>query len=434
MRSLKLSHLLFPLVIAAALAIAERGFAQTFTLSAPSHGQTAGELELLISETPKQGNPMTPPEGDVSDPQLWLVNVFRKTGSHLTPASPVHVTSVTFPADYGSFGRLVLATTADYPLDPDRDHDLVIEIQFLGGSLPTPVFMKAGGGEGAGKGGGGQAQPSSGSASTKGCGGAKITNQPGTNYFNYCFSGSWIPQVGSHPLYTTDSNFALAAKAVGGSLGIRASESADNSVVLDPNAFASAIFYQNILTTNEFLPHVMGAFLNWNLATAEFDRKKKGTNLGTNVNLITAPELVFPVSGGRGLGFEFDTGIETGHNFRNNIDPNGFGAVFRGLLGAQAAKIFPLDPSAKFVKKVKLTSQYQLRLPAYDEVITRSVHGKLVPSRGHQARNWVTTEIDLMFTDQFALTLKYDYGALPPGFVLINSRATVGFTFQSAQK
>jgi hypothetical protein len=74
-----------------------------------------------------------------------------------------------------------------------------------------------------------------------------------------------VPQVGSHPLYSTNSNFSLAQKWGPGSIGLRAQEAADSSVVLDPNSFSSAIFYQAILKNSPPVPHVMGIYFNWNL-------------------------------------------------------------------------------------------------------------------------------------------------------------------------
>jgi len=240
--------------------------------------------------------------------------------------------------------------------------------------------------------------------------------------------------VGSHPLYTTNSNFSAALKLGPGSIGLSAQEAADSSVVLDPNTFNSAVFYNSVIVRSTSIPGLMGIEFDWNLAKAEFDRKKKNTNLGTNVNLITSPQLSFPIDLSHGFGMEIDTGIEAGHNFKNNINPNGFGTVFRGLLGAQAGKIFTPKKALKSLKQIKYATQYQVRLLADDEVITKSVHGKLVPYQGHQARNWVSTSFDFMFTSNFGITLKHDYGALPPSYVFIENRASVGFTLQSKQK
>jgi hypothetical protein len=114
------------------------------------------------------------------------------------------------------------------------------------------------------------------------------------------------------------------------------------------------------------------------------------------------------------------------------MNPDGFGTVFRGLLGAQLARVYTAPKSMRPVKTVKFSSRYQARILADNEVITRSVHGKLVPYAGRQTRNWVSTELDFMFTDNIGITLKHDYGELPPGFIVIENRATVGFTIQSS--
>jgi hypothetical protein len=87
----------------------------------------------------------------------------------------------------------------------------------------------------------------------------------------------------------------------------------------------------------------------------------------------------------------------------------------------------------KALNKIKISSQYQTRLLFENEVITRSVHGKLIPYEGHQARNRVSTEFDYMFTKNVGVTIRHDYGALPPGYVVIENRATVGFTVQSSK-
>ena len=426
---------------AAILVVAIPGNArgQTYSLSAPSAGSSTGSLELNISQSGKGVTDPIPDESLVTNQQMWHLTVYRKVDNHLQVADPVVVTSIVANSDYRRTGHLILATSANFALDPYTNPTLVIEIDFLNGPLVSSAMFtpKAPASPPT------SPAPSGGSASsnqTTGCGSGLSAHQPGTNYADYCFSGIWVPQVGSHPLYSTNSNFALAHEWGPGSLGIRAQESADGSVVLDPNAFSSAIFYQAVLTNSPPLPPVMGAhfmglLLYWNLATVEFDRKKKNTNLGTNVNLITSPELVLPISLPRWrAGLEIDAGIEAGHNFKNNINSNGFGTIFRGLLGAQAGKLFTPHQPVAGISKIKLTSQYQVRLLEDDEVITRSIHGKLVPFVGHQARNWVSTELDFMFTDNFGLTLRHDYGSLPPAYVFIENRATVGFTVQSAQK
>jgi hypothetical protein len=410
------------LLLVSALALSGNIFGQTYQLSSLSSvPDQTGQLQVNVTETSK-GIITFPDVKRLSDPAFWRVTVFNKSkeNANLVQAAPVSVTAVNPAADYQRSGQVTLITTATYSLDPYPKTPIIVKVDFLGGeslattTLPTAISPPP--------------------APAAGCNAGPITRQPGTSYINYCLSGIWIPQVGSHPLYTSNSDISIGQKWGPGSFGIRTQESADSSTVVDPNAFSAAIFYQAVLANSSPIPHVMGAYINWNLATVEFDRKKKNTNLGTNVNLITAPELVIPVSLGRFGGLDLDEGIEAGHNYKNNINPNGFGTVFRDLLAAQYSKIFTPKQPTKALNKIKITSQYQTRLLFDNEVITRSVHGVLIPHEGHQARNWVSTEFDYMFTKTLGFTLKHDYGALPPGYVFIENRATVCFTLQSAEK
>jgi hypothetical protein len=73
-----------------------------------------------------------------------------------------------------------------------------------------------------------------------------------------------------------------------------------------------------------------------------------------------------------------------------------------------------------------------VRLPDRPEVFTREIHGVLTPYAGTQARHYLSTDLDFMFSKTFGLTMKYEYGALPPAFIFLDSRASIGFTFQYA--
>jgi hypothetical protein len=434
-------------VAAAALALPAGAFCQTSTpgpkpdkpapvyaVGLPLAGDSPGNLAIRIYD--KDGGPIPKDPVPFIPTDLWQVAVYLKSGDRLVPAgdrlpagdhapaSPfVNVKSVTPAKAYERTGQLILRTSGAF--DASNFAQYTIEVSFLGGKeLVT----------------GSAAAASKPASSKSGC--QPLTDVLATAgyYVNYCLSGIWVPQVGSHPLYSTNSNFAFAhgvgERARSGMFGITAQESADSSVVLDPNAFAASVFYRAFLPirqeTIDRIPGLVSVIFNWNLATVEFDRKKKNTNLGTNVNLITAPELAFNFALPANFGGELDTGIETGHNFKNNMNPDGFGTVFRGLLGAQLARVYTAPKSMRPVKTVKFSSRYQARILADNEVITRSVHGKLVPYAGRQTRNWVSTELDFMFTDNIGITLKHDYGELPPGFIVIENRATVGFTIQSS--
>jgi hypothetical protein len=435
---------LAPSLLTGALLLLPRlAFCQGFILGPPSAGTGAGELQVGISS---KSDGSAPPFETVGNKDFWRVTVYRKSGARLVPAA-VEVTGVSQTSLYTATGIVLLSTSATDSLDANLN-PLVVEVTFLGGPAilsawfpadGTPKGPRASSSPSAPKSAEAQSSSQAASSSTStGCAAPASASGNGGFYYNYCLSGIWVPQVGSHPLYSTNSNFLLGEGLAHHTMfGLAAQESADSSVVLDPNAFSSAIFFRGPIW--EKGAGVMGIHLNsvrfnWNIATVEFDRKKKNTNLGTNVNLITAPELLFPFSLPYYFGLELTTGIEAGENFRNNVNPDGFGEVFRGLLGAELMRIFTYPKPHPILKTIKFTSQYRARLLEENEVITRSLHGKLVAGEGHQTRNWVSTEVDFMFTLNFGVTLKHDYGALPHGFVFIENRASVGFTLQGSQK
>ena len=446
MRSLNCSAGLRPYLsaLAVALALPASAFCQGYVLSAPSADNNPdgtvipGALQIGVSRNPGGA---IPPCSELNDNSFWRVTVYRPVNGRMvtdplvvSPASPLACDAAT--------GTVHLATNATYSLNANTS-PIVVEVEFLGGqAVATSLFPRngtpikpaaQGGNPPSAPNSSNPAQPASGSVA--GCGPAAGPQPASGFYTNYCLSGTWVPQVGSHPLYSTDSNFVLAHSVPGsGMFGLAARESVASSIVLDPNAFASSVFYKTFIASTTSIPHLSSVIFNWNLATVEFDRKKKNTNLGTNVNLVTAPQFDFPIYLPRGFGAELDTGVEFGHNFKNNTDLNGFGTVFRGLLGVQLMYIrAPASPKSR-LKTFKAFSQYQGRFLADDEVITRSIQGTLKPFEGHQTRNWVSTEFDFMFTKNFGLTLRHDYGELPPGFVVIENRATVGIVVQSAPK
>ena len=403
--------------------------AQTYSLSnASASGVPAGaiQVEIAVAKPGPAGAAALPPPEVVRDVSRWRVTVFRKGEPQKPMAQTLSLTTIVPSANYSVLGIVTLQTGASGSLDPSVDRSILsVQIDFLFGDSVAQTVLTGG------------ASPPAGGASQMGmkggCGSGTHSGLVGETYLNFCLSGIWIPQVGSHPLYSTNSNFAVARNWLGGSIGAAGQESADSSIVLDPNAFNAGFFYQRFLATHgPAAIHLFGAILNWRFVGTEFDRKKKNTNLGTNVNLVTAPQVALPFDLGHGVGFEIDLGIEAGKNYKNNINPNGFGEVFRGVPGAQIARI--IQKPAKNLAAINLSAQYQVRIPAESEVLTRSIHGKLFPFQGTQARHYATAEVDFMFTKNFGLTMKYDYGALPPGFVWIRSRATVGLTVQSAPK
>jgi hypothetical protein len=137
------------------------------------------------------------------------------------------------------------------------------------------------------------------------------------------------------------------------------------------------------------------------------------------------------------------TGIETGYNFVNSITNNNpsssqtgsFHTLFRGLLGGELVKEFnsPFHGSA-FFKRITFDSQYRLRLLARDEAAIRVVRkmGKDtdVAEASSKPRHYVANTLTFTLTDYFGLSVKHEYGQLPPAYPFVDNKATVTLTVQ----
>jgi len=410
--------------------------AATYTIASVTGSQLPpGAVQARFNMSESQ--PLPPPD-IVKDNTLWRVSIYLKSDTGRQEVVVPGIAMAVADPHYGSNGIVTIQTVAKYSLDPVANSSvLFVEISFLYGAGAATASFAAKPPKGSAPVEAPSPTSSQGSANSNGApdqnGGAKCASSPGGTTGsqwnnNICLSGIWIPEIGRRPLYSSNSNIYLLHDSPVGYVGLRASEEADSAAVLDPNTFKTGIFDQYIISDHVH-GILEGVLLNWDVLTTEFDRKKKNTNLGTNLNLITAPLLGFPLKAYHGIGFEFDAGIETGDNLKNNLDPNGFGFLFRGLLGAQAEKIF-IKPW-KF-QSIKIASTYQVRLLAEPEVFTREIHGALKGFKGTQARNYVSTTFSFMFSKTFGVTLQHEYGALPPSYVLLDNRGTIGFTYQYA--
>jgi hypothetical protein len=89
---------------------------------------------------------------------------------------------------------------------------------------------------------------------------------------------------------------------------------------------------------------------------------------------------------------------------------------------------------------IKVTSDYTARIPAVNEIFTYtnyiSATGKTVnlPVLSHQVRNHVKNEIDVPVKGPFTITVKHEYGELPPGFRVVHNTVSIGVTISLFQK
>jgi hypothetical protein len=254
-------------------------------------------------------------------------------------------------------------------------------------------------------------------------------------------SGTYSPAINSAPQYQIDSSANLMwdidrKKTSYGQLGFLAAVTTDKRKEVDPDSYRVFGAYQGVPVAKWYGP-VQGVLFTWLFAGAEFDRK------ANNINFITAPSLDFPTrifpkiinAGTVPMAIFVPTiGVEAGHNFRNVVTPDGRG-VFRGVIGGTF--LFRFNPKIPGFKGVELSSAYKLRLPAIDEVFTstKMVNGKAVdvPFLSSKPRHYIKEQLDFKLTDAFSLTLKHEYGAIPPAFRMADHKASVGFTYSLRQ-
>lgn len=255
-------------------------------------------------------------------------------------------------------------------------------------------------------------------------------------------SGTYSPAINSAPQYQIDSSAALMwdidkQNTSYGQLGFLAAVTTDKRKEVDPDSYRVFAAYQNTPVRQWFGP-VQGILFTWLVGGAETDRK------ANNINFITAPSLDFPSrifpkkinAGTVPMAILTPTiGVEAGHNFHNAVTPNTGRGVFRGVIGGSF--LFRFNPKIPGFKGVELSSAYKLRLPAVDEIFTstKMVNGKAVdvPFLSTKPRYYIKEQLDFKLTDAFSLTLKHEYGAIPPAFRMADHKASVGFTYSLRQ-
>jgi hypothetical protein len=270
-----------------------------------------------------------------------------------------------------------------------------------------------------------------------------------TNSDNY-ISGTYSPTLNSAALYNIDAKgsliypwdlFGLFKSArwkpyVGGI----ATVSTDNRPTADPDSFLVSALAEWVLKNKRFWrERAQGVLLNWSLAGLEFDRQT------TTKTFISSPIVEIPIrlSGAPhpGTHFVFGAfpyfGIGIGTNFSNALIPDGSGFVLRGVLGSSAS--VTEKTKWKYLSQIGVSANYTAFIPATNEIFTNthyvSATGKTlsVPVMSSQVRNHVTDELDLTVAKPFSITIKHEYGELPPGFRTVDNKVTIGLTIMLQQ-
>jgi hypothetical protein len=128
---------------------------------------------------------------------------------------------------------------------------------------------------------------------------------------------------------------------------------------------------------------------------------------------------------------DFMAGFEGGHNYRHTLDEdNGLGNLWRWKFGANVYFV-ALNPPK--LKRIDFSAAYKVRLLHTAEPFTETVGGEEVTTLRKKPRHYVGSNLDFMFSDALGISLKYQYGSLPPAFKLVNHSVSVGLTFKLKQ-
>jgi hypothetical protein len=267
------------------------------------------------------------------------------------------------------------------------------------------------------------------------------------------FSGLYSPAIGSPAQYSIDAvvnpQFHLTSdNPCEPSLGFNAQIETDKRPTVDPDSYTVSPSFSTFLLGcgADSKSHFSGRswLLTWNIVGPEFEAK------GKDLNVVSAPMLsdffrLWPLPSRATTTKELFTaylsptfGLEFGTNTKNGLDPNGSGTILRGVAGADISARFLL-PKTFFIKKVMLSSSYRARIPAFAEISTNTVmvpgstNPKDIYSLSTATRNHVQSELDFMFTDAWGITLKQQYGRIPPAFRLVDNTASAGLVFMFSQ-
>jgi hypothetical protein len=254
------------------------------------------------------------------------------------------------------------------------------------------------------------------------------------------FSGSAAAEKNSKPSYSIDSKFGyfhnLARlkpdgkyKDLGSIGGTGTFVSSQNSTV-DPDSITAAVTYQRAFL---FGPSPTGIILNANFIGGEFAKKNKNRNLVTGVDatlVLPSKRLNKSEKSPAFATVDFLVGVETGHNYKNELKPKGIGNFWRPKVGADFYFVV-LKPG--IFDRITFSTQYLLRLPQSAEMFKETVNGAKKMFLTTRPRHYLASDLNFMVGPAYGISLKYRYGSLPPAFQLVNNNVSIGLIIQLKQ-
>ncbi len=267
----------------------------------------------------------------------------------------------------------------------------------------------------------------------------------GSDQPNVLISGSFVAGGNTKPIYAFNEQVSLYTPEqhvfrYGVQTAVAINQSAsppNNRTRFDPDSLSGSFsLYRLTPVKNKFLYGVVSTL---NPAGGEFSRSDPSANF---IGSFQEKFVLTPVKLSESIYFTLYPvlGMEAGKNFSRPstisgvaVDLTGFSAITRGVFGADAtlAKIRP-DYSGNLFS---IQGSWRERQLVFDEPDVVTHHGVTRVGLDTKPRNWI--EVDFSYSpgswQYLALTAKYQYGALPPLFNLVDNLATIGISFQAKQ-
>jgi len=244
-------------------------------------------------------------------------------------------------------------------------------------------------------------------------------------------SGTWITQVHASPLYDQDDEVASPPLMFGREklwkAGIEGTLNASDRPKCDADSYTLAV------SIGRTYPVPLGGGptnfdLSADVLRLEYSRADPAKNLLASVTgtvsfpierkFDAAHSPVSTIDGHLGLGFEL------GHNQQNEIVPGGYGRIERAVPEASLSASFP---GALGVNAIRWTSTYRARLLGTREPFVDDEASNPITLGRNPRHDW-TDAVDVQISPLVGITLKHEYGALPPAFHQLNHRFTVAAT------
>lgn len=194
----------------------------------------------------------------------------------------------------------------------------------------------------------------------------------------------------------------------------------------DPNAMDFGVLWDSPLTWKTF----------W-IFRKEF--KVESNKNFTNADDLGSLSVRLPLSDARvGIPHVFPTllaGGEFGKNFQSPLAAAEGGSIVRGIFGLELNYFFDLSKISS-LKGIGLDGAFARRVFATREVIVDDSDPKnlALVAFGRKPRDHAKADLKFAISDNFGLTVGYEWGSLPPSYQFVHHLVKVGLLYQAQVK